>query len=194
MFVVVINVEGGWLIKRVPTRALYPSQQPTALVLFNTNQMSSLDLIDRTSDWNITGFFGTILARSWYMSDDPPSHSDLGAQLEWLSLLLSDPNRVRAAGLHAAYYQRRSQITNDTSALETLDQQHYNLQCCLTPTHRLPAEIMMRILHIALDVGQLRTGLMHVCRRWCKIIEGMASVWSSLDLVAGTTPERVLAL
>ena len=140
------------------------------------------------------GCFGTTLARSWYMADDPPSHSDLGAQLEWLSLLLSDPNRVRAAGLHAAYYQRRSQITNDKPALETLEQQHYNLQYYVTPAHRLPAEIMMEIFHIALDVGQLRTGLMHVCRRWCKTMEAMASAWSSLDLGAGATPERVRRL
>ena len=164
------------------------------LVLLNTKEMSSLDPFNGRSDGNIMGCFGTILARSWYMADDPPSHSDLGAQLEWLSLLLSDPNRVRAAGLHAAYYQGRSQITNDTSAIETLEQQNYNLQCCVTPTHRLPAEIMVEIFHIALDVGQLRTGLMHVCRRWCKMIEGMASVWSSLNLGAGTTPESVQRL
>src|SRR5258706_1202976 len=50
---------------------------------------------------------------------------------------------------------------------------------------------MVEIFQIALDVGQLRTELMHVCRRWCKIIEAMASAWSSLDLGAGTTPERV---
>ena len=137
------------------------------------------------------GTFGTILARSWWMADGPPSRSDLGAQFERLCLLLSDQNRIRAAGLHAAYNHCRSQITNDQFALETLDQQHHNLQCRVTPIHRLPAEIMMEIFHIALDVGQLRTGLMHVCWRWCIIIEGMASVWSSLDLGAGTTPERV---
>ena len=156
--------------------------------------MSSLDLLNGAPDWNIMGCFGTfgtILARSWWMADDPPSHSDLGAQFERLCLLLSDHNRVRAAGLHAAYNHCRSQITNDQVALETLEQQHYNLQCRVTPTLRLPAEIMTEIFHIALDVGQLRTGLMQVCRRWCKIIEGMASVWSSLDLGAGTTPERV---
>ena len=140
------------------------------------------------------GYFGTILTRSWYMADDPPSHSDLGAQFERLWLILSDQNRVLAAGLHAAYDQLRSEITNDTSALETLEQQHYNLQCFVTPTHRLPAEIMMEIFHIALDIGGLRTGLMHVCRRWCKIIEGMGSVWSSLNLGAGTTPESVQRL
>ncbi len=156
--------------------------------------MSSLNLIDGTPDWNIMGCFGTILARSWWMADDPPSHSDLGAQLERLFLLLSDPNRVYAAGLHAAYNHCRSQISNDKVALETLEQQHHNLQCYVTPTHRLPAELMMEIFYIALDDGQQRTGLMQVCRRWCMIIEGMASVWSSLDLGAGTTPERVQRL
>ena len=65
--------------------------------------MTSLDLFDRGSDWNVMGCFGTILVRSWYMADDPPPYSDLGAQLKWLSLLLSDPKQVRAAGLHAAY-------------------------------------------------------------------------------------------
>src|SRR5258706_3627184 len=153
--------------------------------------MSSLDLFDRRPDWNIMGCFGTIIARSWWMADDPPSHSDLGAQFERLCLLLSDQNRVRAAALHAAYNHCRSQTTNDKFALETLEQQHYNLLCRVTPTHRLPAEIMTEIFHIALGIGQLRTGLMHVCRRWCKIIEGMASVWSSLDLGAGATSERV---
>jgi len=135
--------------------------------------------------------FGTILARSWYMTDEPPSHSDLGAQLDWLFLLLSDRNRVRAAGLYAAYYQSRAQITDDKPALETLEQQHYKLQCSVTPIHRLPAELMAEIFYIALDVGQLRRGLMQACRRWCNIIEGMASLWTSLDLGAGTTPETV---
>jgi hypothetical protein len=154
--------------------------------------MSSLGLFDgRSDDGNIIGRFGTLLARSWYIADDPPSHSDLGVQFEWLSLLLSDQNRVRAAGLHAAYCQFRSQITNDIFALETLEQQHYNLQCRVTPIYRLPAEIMMEIFHIAIAVGQLRSGLMHVCGRWNKTIEGMSSLWASLDLGTGTTPESV---
>ena len=137
------------------------------------------------------GHFGSTLARSWYMADDPPSHSDLTAQFDWLSLLLSNQNRVRAAKVHAAYHQCRSQITNNKFALETLEQQYHTLQCRVTPIYRLPAEIMMEIFHIALDVGQLRGGLMQVCRLWCNAIEGMASVWSSLDLGAATTPERV---
>ena len=153
--------------------------------------MSSISLVDGKFDGNIMGYVGSTLARSWYMADDPPSHFDLGAQFDWVTLLLSDQNKVRAAGLHAAYSQCRSQITNDGFALETLEQQHYNLQCRVTPLYRLPAEIMMEIFHIALDIGQLRRGLMHVCQRWCKIIEGMASAWASLDLGAGTTPERV---
>ena len=153
--------------------------------------MTSLSLFDGKSDGNIMGYVGSTLARSWYMADDPPSHSDLGAQFDWVALLLSDQDKVRAAGLHAAYYQCRSQITNDKFALETLEQQHYNLQCRVTPIYRLPAEIMMEIFQIALDVGQLRGGLMLVCWLWCNTIEGMASVWSSLDLGAATTPEHV---
>ena len=189
---VVIDIAGGWL-KRGPTRAphLKDLLHSVILVLSSTKEMLSLDLFHRRSDWNVLDCFGTTLVRSWHMTDDPPAHSDLGAQFERLCLLLSDQNRVRAAGLHAAYNHCRFQITNDKSALETLDQQHYNLQCSLTPTHRLPPEIMMEIFHIALDFGQLRTGLMLVCRRWCKIIEVMASAWSSLVLGAGTTPERV---
>ena len=160
-------------------------------MLYNTKEMSSLGLTDGRSDGNIMGCFGTTLARSWYMADDPPSHSNLGAQLEWLSLLLSDRNRVRAAGLYAAYYQCRSQITDDKSALETFEQQHYNMQCSVTPIHQLPAETMMEIFHIVLDVGPLRKGLMLVCKRWRNVIEGMASIWASLDLGAGATPEGV---
>ena len=137
------------------------------------------------------GYFGSTLARSWYMADDPPPHFDLGAQFDWVALLLSDQDKLRAAGLHAAYCQCRSQITNDKFALETLEQQHYNLQVRVTPIYRLPAEIMTEIFHIALDAGQLRRGLMQVCWLWCNTIEGMASVWSSLDLGAVTTPERV---
>ena len=140
------------------------------------------------------GYFGTTLARSWYIADDPPSYPDLGSQLEWLFLLFSDRNRVRAAGLYAAYHQCRSQITDDGSVLESLEQQHYNMQCSVTPIHRLPAEIMMEIFHIVLDVGQLRAGLMLVCKRWCNMIEGMASIWNSLDLGAGVTPEGVQRL
>ena len=153
--------------------------------------MSSLNLFDGKSDGNIMGYFGSTLTRSWYMADDPPSHSDLGVQFDWLSLLLSDQNRVHAAKLHAAYYQCRSQITNDKFALETLKQQYCNLQCRVTPIYRLPAEIMMEILHIALDVGQLRGGLMRVCWLWCNTIEGMTNVWTSLDLGAMTTPVHV---
>jgi len=134
--------------------------------------------------------FRTTLARSWYTADDPPSHSDLGAELDWLLLLLSDRKRVRAAALHAAYYQCRAHITNDDPALE-LEQQHYNLQCSVTPIHRLPAQIMMEIFRVAIDVGQLRGGLMQVCGGWYKMIEGMPNLWTSLVLEAGTTPEIV---
>jgi hypothetical protein len=157
--------------------------------------MSSTSLFDGETGGNIMGnFVLTLLTRSWYMADGPPSRCDLGAQLDWLCLLLSDQNRVRAAGLYAAYNQCRAQITDDKPALETLEQQRYNLQCSVTPIHRLPAEIMVEIFYIALDVGQPRTKLMQACHRWCSIIEGMSSLWASLDLGAGSTPESVRRL
>ena len=153
--------------------------------------MSSLGILEGIFDGNLMGCFGTTLARSWHMADDPPSYSDLGSRLEWLFFLFSDQNRVRAAGLHAAYYQCRSQITDDKYVLDALEQQHYNMQCWVTPVHRLPAEIMMEIFRIALDVGQLRGSLMEVCKRWNSMIEGMASAWASFNLGAGATPDRV---
>jgi hypothetical protein len=153
--------------------------------------MSPLGLFPGGSDGNIEGFFGTTLARSWYMADDPPSHSDLGAQVERLSLLLSDQNRIRAAGLHAAYNLRRSQITGGKPAIETLEQQYYKLQGYITPVSRLPAEIVTEIFRIVLNTGRLRIGLMLVCQRWWKIVEGMVNIWTSLDLGSETTQESV---
>ena len=198
---VLISREAGWGAKRGPSPTRLATPSPNLLrssicdpCASNTKEMPSLDLHDGRSDGNFMGRLGTILTRSWYMADDPPSYSDLDAQLDWFCLVLSEPNRIVAAGIHAAYDQGRSQITNGTSALEAFEQQYYKLKCDLTPTHRLPAEIIMEIFHIALDIGQLRTGLMLVCRRWCTIIEEMASLWASLDLGGGTTPESVQRL
>ena len=157
-------------------------------------KMSSLGLFFGRSDRSIEGcfgIFGAALARSWYIADAPPSHFDFGAQFEWLSLLLSDQNRVRTAWLHATYYQYRSQITDDKSALATFEQHHYIWQCSVTPINRLPAEIMTEIFRIALDIGHVRGGLALVCRHWWEIIEGMPSAWTSLDMGAASTPESV---
>jgi len=157
-------------------------------------EMSSLSLFHGRSDGNIEGCVGTILARSWYMADGPPSHVDLGVRFDWLSSLHSDGKRVRAAALHAAYYQCRSEIMDNKAILEALEQQHYKLQCSVTPIHSLPPEIVMEIFRIAHDNGEQRNGLMLVCHRWCTIIEGMADIWASLDLGAETEPERLKQL
>jgi len=153
--------------------------------------MLSLNPFHGRSEGNIQDCLGAILVRSWYLADGPPSHANLDAQFEWLSFLLSEKSRVLAAGLHVAYSQCRSQIMNDKSALEALEQQHYRLQCSFTPIYCLPTEIIMEILRITLDIGETRAGLMHVCRRWWKIIEGMSNIWASLELGARTAPEFV---
>ena len=152
-------------------------------------EMSSLSLF-HTADGNIDGCFGTILARSWYNADGPPFHAGLDVQFEWLSLILLDQNRVRAAALYAAYYQFRSKIKDDQSAIQALEQQHYRLQCSITPINSLPTEIIMEIFHIALDT-EPRNGLMLVCRHWFKIIEGMSDIWNTIDLRARTVSEFV---
>lgn len=142
---------------------------------------------------------GAILARSWYTAGSPPSHANIGVQHEWLSLLLSDRKLVRAATLHVAYSQCRAQIMDDIMddidnkvALGTLERQRYQLQCSVTPIHCLPAEILMEIFYTALHIGEARTRLAQVCRRWWKTIEGMPNIWASLELGARTTSEFVL--
>jgi hypothetical protein len=131
----------------------------------------------------------SILSRSWYMADGRQPKANLG-ELGWLSLILSDSNRVRTALLHAEYCHHGSQIT-DEAARVALDQQYYKLQCSVTPICRLPVEIFSKIFYIALDIGHSRTRLMHVCQNWWGIIEEMTSAWTSLKLQAQTAPESV---
>ena len=133
----------------------------------------------------------SILARSWYMGYGPLSHT---YELVWLSLILSDGNKVRTALLHTEYCHHRSQIMDDDAALAALEQQYYKLQCFVTPIHRLPVEILREIFYIALNRGEPRTGLTHVCQHWHKIIEGMSNAWTSLKLRAWTAPEGVQQL
>lgn len=130
--------------------------------------MLFLDSCHGRSEGYIEDYLGAILARSWYTASAPPSHAGLGVQHEWLSLLLllSDRKLVRAATRHLAYSQCRAQIMDNKSALETLGQQHYRLQCSVTPIHCLAAEILMEIFYIALDLGEAQTRLAQVCRRW----------------------------
>ena len=78
-------------------------------MLSNAKEMSLLSPSDEGPGGKLIGCFGSIIARNWYIADDPPSHSDLGAYFDWLLLLLSDQNRVHRVRLHAAYYQYRTQ-------------------------------------------------------------------------------------
>jgi hypothetical protein len=156
--------------------------------------MSSLSFFHGRSGDNIEGCVGAVLARSWYMTDGPPSHADLSVRFEWLTFLHSDQKKVRAAALYAAYQQCRSEIMDDQAALRALEEQHYGQQCSEIPIHSLPVKILREIVCIALDIGEEREGLMLVCQRWCQVIERINSAWSSLDLRARTTPESVQKL
>jgi hypothetical protein len=152
--------------------------------------MSPLRLFCSHSGANTGACLESVIARSWYMAHGALSNADLG-ELEWLSLILSDNNKVRTALLHVEYGHHCSQIMGDNAAFEALEQQYHRLQRSVTPICRLPVEILREIFYIALSMGEPRTGLMHVCRRWHKTIEGMSNAWTSLRLRACTAPESV---
>lgn len=153
--------------------------------------MPSLHLCCSESEPKAEQCLEFVLTRSWYMANGPTSHADLDQRFEWLSLIFSDNIKVRAAVLHVEYRQRLSQIMDDETAREVLLHQLYKLKCAVTPIYRLPVEILTEIFHMAFDFGELQAGLMLVCRQWSTIIEGMSSVWTSLELGTWITPERV---
>ena len=155
--------------------------------------MSPLRLFCSHSGANTGVCLEAVIAHSWYMAHGTTSHEDLD-EVGWLGLILSDNNKVRAALVHLEYRHHCSQITGDSAALATLEQRYHRLQCSVTPIWRLPVEILREIFYIALDMGEPRTGLMHVCQRWHTIIEGMSNAWTSLRLRACTAPERVQQL
>src|SRR5258706_824396 len=158
--------------------------------------MSSFHLCCSESEPKAEQCLEFVLTRSWYMAHSPASYADLGQRFEWLSFILYDNIRVRAAVLHVEYSQRLSQLTDDDdkSVREALQHQNYKLKCAVTPIQRLPVEILTDIFHMAFDFGEPQTGLMLVCQQWSAIIEGMSSVWTSLELGTWTTPERVQQL
>ena len=157
---------------------------------FLTYRMSPLDLFCSYSKANAEGCVESILARSWYKAHGPLYHADFG-ELEWLSHILSDQNKVRAALLHAEYCHRRFQFAHDGAALAALQRRYYKLQCSVTLIFCLPVEILREIFDIALDSGEPRTGLMDVCQDWRRTIEGMSNLWTSVKVQAWTTAESV---
>ena len=189
------SLAGGWNPERAyplePTFsrnfALSSSYHPCD---FLTIRMSPLGLLCSHSKANAEACAVSILARSWYTADEPLYHADF-SERAWLSRILFDHNKVYAALLHTEYCHRRVQFADDGAALAALQQQYYKLQCSVTPIFRLPVEIFQEIFYIALDSGEPRRGLMHVCQDWRRTIEGMSNIWVSLKLRAWTAPESV---
>jgi len=114
--------------------------------------MSSLHLFCSHAGANAGDCLESITARSWYMAYRILPHANIG-ELEWLSLIFSDINKVRTALLHVEYGHHRSQIMDDNAALAALEQQYFKLQCYVTPSCRLPVEVLREVFHIALEHG-----------------------------------------
>jgi hypothetical protein len=159
-------------------------------IIVNTKHMSRLHILCNHAIAEPGRCFECILARSWY-TPGASSDADHGERLEWLSVILSDNNRVRAAAFHVAYSQCCSQVIDDDDARMALKQQYNSMQCSVTPISCLPTEIFRNIFSIALDIGQSRMTLVHVCQHWRSIVEGMPNAWNSLKLQAWTPPESV---
>jgi hypothetical protein len=170
------------------------SFRPSTIVrLFSTKRMPPLHLLCDHSEATaaLEGCFESILARSWYQAGCPLPNAGPCERLEWISVILSDNNRVHAAAFYAAYAHCCSQTMDDQAAVEALQLQYYKLQCSVTPIRRLPVEILTKIFVIALGFGEPRTGLMQVCQHWRRNIEGISSAWTSLELGSWSAPERV---
>ena len=94
-----------------------------------------------------------------------------------------------AAALQQEYCRRRARIKGDKRALQILNEQYGNVQYFVTPSHRLPAEILMNIFYIIFDDQPSPVVLMLVCRRWHNATEEIPGLQTSLKLHTWTTPD-----
>ena len=98
--------------------------------------------------------------------------------------------KMLTESLHQEYCRRRARIEpwDPPAALRTLNEKYTNIQCLVTPIHRLPVEILMNIFYIIFDDHPSVVVLMLVCRRWNNAIEEMPGLQTSVNLCTWTTP------
>ena len=142
---------------------------------------------------NVEGCFEITLARSLARDKQPlqiqEAISKHGLQF---SRLVPSKRIELAAALQWEYRRRVSWIQHDEASLQTLQHQYKQVRDFVTPIYRLPAEILTEIFTIDFERDQPPIRLMLVCRDWCLVVEGMASMWQSLKLGTWTPPERVV--
>ena len=96
-----------------------------------------------------------------------------------------------ATALQWEFRRRASWVKHREGSFRTLQIQYRRVRDFVTPVYRLPVEILTEIFTIDFENDQSPIRLMLVCRDWCPIVDGMASMWKSLKLGAWTALDRV---
>ena len=118
----------------------------------------------------------------------PEAISQHGSQLSQLDA----HKRVElAAALQWEFRRRASWVKDDNRSLQTLQHKYKQVRDFVTPIYRLPIEVLTEVFTIDFENDQSPSRLTLVCRDWCQIVEGMASMWQSLKLGTWTAPDRV---
>ena len=105
--------------------------------------------------------------------------------------LKSEQRQELAAALRWEYRRRSSRVGGNERALQLLNERYSKFQCFVTPIHRLPAEILMEIFYIVLDIQQALIKVILVCHRWHTVVEMMTGLEVPLELGTWTVPEIV---
>ena len=114
------------------------------------------------------------------------------SQHGWQLSQLDAHKRVElAAALQWEFRRRASWVKDDNRSLQTLQHKYKQVRDFVTPIYRLPIEVLTEVFTIDFENDQSPSRLTLVCRDWCQIVEGMASMWQSLKLGTWTAPDRV---
>ena len=81
-----------------------------------------------------------------------------------------------ATALQWEFRRRASWVKHDEGSFRTLQIQYRRVRDFVTPVYRLPVEILTEIFTIDFENDQSPIRLMLVCRDWCPIVDGMASM------------------
>jgi hypothetical protein len=137
---------------------------------------------------DVDGCFEHALADHLHLRRGTPIQeviSRYGRKLRW-----GFPERL-AAALQSEFYQYASQVRHDERSVWTLEQRYTQVRNFVTPIYRLPAEILTEIFRIDFEGRGSAIKLMLVCQTWYRAVEGMTSIWHSLNLATWTPRDRV---
>jgi len=105
--------------------------------------------------------------------------------------LADDQHQELVSALRRVYDRHYFRLYGNEEVPQVLNEQYSNAQRLVTPTHCLPAEILMEIFRIVLDINPSPFRVTLVCCHWYRIVEGMGILQFPLQLGTWTDPEVV---